>query len=80
MSNEQRDLILELVAIDRELRRAFNDYNNTPVAARLSVAMQLQRNALANDTVIVLGDIADALNDMRPQKRNGLLPGERKLN
>lgn len=40
-----------------------------PLPSAIALAIAAQQTEIADDMVIVLGDIADALNDMRPHAR-----------
>ena len=53
----------ELVGLVNEIRAACPDLTFNQV---IELAIAAQQSTLLNDAVIVLGDIADALNDMRP--------------
>lgn len=62
-------IITELIAVVPELA-------NADGVALLMVAVQLQRNAILNDTAIINGNIADALSDLATAH---MVPGDRKL-
>lgn len=64
---EQACELLELV---EHIREACPDM---PLQHAIALAVAAQQNDLLNDAVIVLGDIADALNDMRPTPTPGRL-------
>lgn len=66
----------ELSVIVTELIAAVPELANADGVALLMIAVQLQRNAILNDTAVINGNIADALSDLAAAHA---IPGDRKL-
>lgn len=71
--------ISELIVIVNAIKDAFPVDLNLSIAESLVIAIQLQRNAILNDTAVINGNIADALYDLvKAEAMSDFIPGERK--
>ena len=70
----------ELIIIMRELvvkLPGIKDLTDPP--GLLMIAVQIQRNAILNDTAIITGNLADAVSDLvQARAMTDYIPGERK--